>query len=240
MNKFTRIYLRKISISLGCIATILFSSYLVAGQEIEDRNSYRYVTELSKVKSECKQGVYKSCFDAAELYRHGQSVKRDYNLAQLFYEKGCSGRDRLSCYMYASSLLEGDGFVANADKAEIIFNDWCNLGDIEFCQELAYIYGRKGEKSREAELYRKVCEGGMSDGCSELVEVYELEQDYIKAQEYAIKSCYLGNQFSCHSAAEKYQAGSYGRPKNLLEAKKLFEYGCKLGNQKSCDMANSR
>jgi len=160
-----------------------------------------------------------------------------------------------ACDAIASMYLNGkDGFEQNYKKAFKYFKMACDLGSVEGCNNLGYMYGTgKGGVVNKNEniaikYYERACKKNFKPACRNLGVIY-----YQKAQRFSKKGNTLYTLINLRKSCIDYNlpqacywAGiiAYnwdkkygGYDKKLL--KEYFEKGCKLGDKRACDFLNN-
>ena len=108
--------------------------------------------------------------------------------------------------------------------------------DKAYYNQALYVY-KNGNYQKAAELFKKSCDMGYSEGCFSLGILYGkgqgVSQDYQKAVELYKKSCDMGYAQGCYNLGLLYGNGQ-GISQDYTKAKELFKKSCDMGVAQGC------
>jgi TPR repeat protein len=176
---------------------------------------------IRKKQAACDGGDAASCIKLGELYQKAfyatDSEPSDGENAFRFYQRACKLGSVDGCRDMAWCYDEGMGVAHDQSRAENLYQQGCDGGDMASCGLLGSLYDAdtdrgwanvKQDIGRARKLFERVCSGKI-DG--------------------------LGCLSGCDELASDYYYGSRGFTKNLGEALRLYQRACDAGCSNSCD-----
>ena len=126
-----------------------------------------------QLEASCNSNNAADCGRLGFLKFDGRGVPQDQAAAAVLFQQACDGADASGCFGLAFSYAEGHGVPVDERQAVTAANLACNGGNLAGCAMLgvAYEKGAGGIVKNEAfaaQLYRRACEGGLSDVCDRL------------------------------------------------------------------------
>jgi TonB family protein len=136
------------------------------------------------------------------------------------------------------------------DAAQL-YQQSCNLGDVQSCVSLGQYYyeggyGFKKDPVKALALFRKSCDGSDAVGCARAGDVLTAVDtinghpslsplfNQAQAAPFLVKGCDGGVAESCRGLGLLYEGG-FGVPGDRQKGAMLLQKGCSLGEQLSCD-----
>lgn len=221
----------------------------------DKRKDYKDAAPL--YQQACDLGDGQGCVSLGQYYYEGgYGFKKDPVKALALFRKSCDGGDAVGCSR-AGVVLSTLGLIngiptpsplQNIPQAGAFFAKGCDGGDAEGCLHLGLFYeGNVGFGQRDlhksATLLQKGCSLGNQIACG-LLKDPKFQQTVASAPAPAVgannpaaligTACDGGWGQSCRNLAHLYFIGD-GVAQDLARAAQLYQKGCTLGDQPSCD-----
>lgn len=84
------------------------------------------------------------------------------------FETACSNGESAACARAASAYLYGEGVSEDREKGKSLYQDACNIDDMEACWLGGILHEQDGDLDLARAQYDRACQGGFIDGCEEL------------------------------------------------------------------------
>ena len=205
--------------------------------------------ELKKITQACESNNLNKCSELAHIYDSGTiNVEKNPAKALELFTKACDGNNGEGCYYLSFKYHFGSSGVKKNNekekellaKAEKIWKEGCDKGNIESCTWLGNFYSMTMDESNypnAVKYYTKACDSDNAQGCTNLghmnKEGYGVEQSYKKAVQLYKRSCSDSNALGCLWLGYMYINGS-GIKSDYSMAGKMFKKACDNGNNDGC------
>ncbi len=196
----------------------------------------------------CQAGHGKSCGNLGALQLKGLGGPVDRAQGLRAHEKGCELGNGISCTALAYALADGTGVAKNAAKAERLFLRACDLGEGSGCDgfgvKLSRGDGYPVDQRRAYELFERACGNGNASGCANAGALLQggngpVARDRPLAKRRYEQACALGNGPGCTWVGIMLIAGD-GVPQDARTGLQFVEKGCRLGDEKGCELARRK
>jgi len=124
---------------------------------------------ISQLKKECSLQKSNSCLHLGVHYYK----KKNYDLAQSFYETSCKQKNYVACYNIGVMAYKS----GNKKETGKYWQYACELKDHLSCLYAAIIRGDQQKKLKYLEPYTKACNQGYMNHCFNLTKIYSLAGD---------------------------------------------------------------
>ena len=156
-------------------------------------------------------------------------------------EKGCEGKDTLSCTNLGALLLTGTGVETDAIRASTLFDQSCKAGSGEACHYLGgqYLLGIGVKTNPELARAHNLtaCQRNVSAACGHLGGMLETGFGYAIDLKMAVtmrgRACQAGDAFSCTKLGDIFEEGR-GHPVDLKRAGELYLQACRGNEAMGC------
>lgn len=197
------------------------------------------------IKQEDYQSIYKfyriaikhgdsfAMYNMAQMYKHGDGVKKDIKMAVKFYEMAVVLGNTNAMNKLANCYQHGVGVTKDCSKAILLYMEAIKRGNPHAMNDLAYYYYSIEKNYSEAMLlYKRALAHGNADAHNGLACIYfeglGVEKDYQKAILLFRKAIMLGSLSALSNLAVMYELGQ-GVEKNLNVAEALLQVAVKQG-----------
>lgn len=203
---------------------------------------------LKYYKKACDGDNAPACRELSWIYDKGQYVKRNeieaitlLNKALRLYEPSCYKEGGFKICQYLAEQYENKKDWKNAIK---FYDLACNGGLPVACKIIAEKYEKglviQQNLEQAKEYYGKYCDLGFEDGCKEYKRLNNTNSNKSVDQNELANQCDKNNALSCRNLGLMYEDGilNVGNEKQTqIQALKIFDKACNLGDAKSCEHA---
>ncbi|MDR0665909.1 MAG: sel1 repeat family protein [Campylobacteraceae bacterium] len=209
------------------------------------KNALKNFEENQKL---CESGSIKDCAQAAQAYKNGRTVQKDFDKAASYYAKACDEYDHAkSCenayFTYKQHDLVNKMRYALKACDKKIYKACINVGDLYLHMyehaldyRLAYFENPDilpKDPQKALYYYKKAYENGIDDGYYKTGMAYYREKaiyDLKAAAKYLKIVCDKSDGHGCFYLSEVYASG-----KDMQNAMIYAKKGCDLNNTGACD-----
>ena len=184
----------------------------------------------------CDAGDDNACPHLGALWMERKN-KQQQGMEHL--QRGCDKGLAWSCMLLGSRLRIGNGVAKNVERAELLLQAACELGNQEGCVLWGVLLHQEqvgGGSPRAAQLFQRACDADVQSGCVNLGDLYELgegvPQDLLKAARLFEHGCnrYVGG---CVRIGRLYDDGR-GVDQNAGKARQYYQLGCQNQDDNAC------
>jgi len=161
---------------------------------------------------------------------------------EALYQNACeNNRDATACSILALEFETGRSLPRDLTRAAGLYEQACELGDLEACTIVGSMYhtgqGVTRDAARAVRFHERACDGGELLGCESLGLMYEtgsgVLQDYSRAAALYRDACEGDLATACNRVGLLLQNGQ-GVPANPEGALDRFAEACDGGNLEGC------
>lgn len=182
--------------------------------------------------------------DVRAAVARGQSLMRakDFGPANAQFERACGCHDAEGCVPLAWSYLSGNGVASDPERAAHLFEQTCGSGPVrsDSVAVACYMFGTLAQTGRGATrppaavlaLFRRACDGGLSDACSAVGQMLEngigAPRDAAAALAEYTRSCDGRDAQGCLELSRVFERGELGTRRDPARAAELKVRACEL------------
>lgn len=221
---------------------------------------------MTAFKTGCDAGGAEVCARLGDVFEFGPDIPKDPSQAASAYLRSCQRRSLEGCEKFARAQYLGNGVpvdkvaalalfeevcakddtrchVATRIKQAPIFQQECETGNMQRCQDLAEILIGPDTLLRDPvqalSLFQRACDGDVAGACWKagrisLGNARSQGRPQIEgALQQIDRGCTLGSSDACYELAESYVTGLDGIT-DTLRAAKLYARACDLSFKMAC------
>lgn len=192
----------------------------------------------------CDYGEAMGCTGLGVLYKDGKALKQDYAKALELFNKACEDGDNQGCVNLGTMYEDGLGVKKDDEKAHRIYAEACTnskgSGKLVGCTNLGKLHEKHSHYLTAIEVYTFPCRYHEAEACYRIGRIYagighanETSQDMKLGIKYLEEACDYKSADACNDLGLIYELG-IKVSKSKTKAKKFYEKGCKLKNERGC------
>lgn len=219
----------------GCLS--LGDLYAELKQPLDNQRALRYY------EKSCGASLAEACYKAAIAYRDAIGADKDTARAIALLKESCDGKFFDACSALGYYYQVDAGPDKNIIKASSFYKMACDGGSLVGCANLG-IFFRDGigmdnnDPMQAAKLFDRACDGGLASGCALLGELYQKgisgSRNPAKAANLYAQACSDGASVACQDLAVLLEVGDDGVPRDMVQAKNLYDKACGMDQGWSC------
>jgi TPR repeat protein len=156
-----------------------------------------------------------------------------------FYTEACRRGVATGCFRQGWLTAVGLGVDEDAERAEELYDQACNLGSGGACRELARLWQEPERAPDRVRLLERSCALHYGSGCVDLAFLHATGHDGVarddaRATPIFVEACDGGEPAGCYNAGLMYDNGR-GVPADHAAAAAAYEDGCRGGSSMACD-----
>lgn len=202
------------------------------------RTAEAYVEARHTTAHMCRRHTKRACVTAALLYRTIEPV--DLKAADDMLVLGCDAEDAEACFDLAVNYERGIGREKDTVRAVELYDENCERGHLNSCQNLAVSWIRAGgeqDAARAVAMFEKLCDGGYKTACVDLgdrlIKGRDVARDVDRGIAILDKACRTGDGYACafYGQALAMPSGSISDARLAYD---VLKRGCALGSGRAC------
>jgi hypothetical protein len=173
---------------------------------------------------------------------------RDFGPANAQFERACGCHDADGCGFLGFNYVSGNGVASDPERAAHLLEQACGSDPVPpanvaaFCFMLGALaqggHGATRDPAAVLALFRRACNGGLSDACSRVGMILEdgigVPRDAAAAVAAYTRGCDGRDAQGCLALSLVFQSGKLGTQRDPARAAELKDRACKLCAQSHC------